>query len=77
MTIDECYSLLALEIIAQAARDYIYYLEANDRYMIHALRRFFKSQYFDLLSGGEVDSEWIIAELEKRRCVKLKQRHTY
>lgn len=71
MSIDECYELLAEEIISQAARDYAHFWEIRDYAMVSAIERFFRSALFDILSNGELDAEWLIAELQKRGRFKV------
>lgn len=57
------YRALGAEIIIQAADDYVMALRKGEKMEAQTLEKFFRSSWFEMLSGGNIDPEYIIREL--------------
>ena len=75
-TIDQCYQDLANAIVCQAAEDYrnalngISYCNKSPAFIIKSVEKFFRSDYFTILT--EVSGEFLIEQLRKEHEERLK-----
>ena len=60
------YKMLAGTIVQRAAEDYVAALKSENKLLIMSLERFFRSQEFLLYTGGNIDPEYIIENLQKK-----------
>jgi hypothetical protein len=63
MNIDDAHENLANAIVEQAVKDYRIAKKKGDSSKIASLRRFFRSEWFGVLTM--VDPEWLISKLER------------
>ena len=69
--IGDCYANLAAAIIEQACADYINTPSGVFERTKRSCERFFRSDWFVLLSGGAVDGEKALAALREQRRQRL------
>lgn len=66
-SIESCYRHLAASVVERACTDYLEALRVGRARTISDCERFFRSEWFQLLSGGACDGEKAINALRIRR----------
>lgn len=69
----DCYANLGAAIVEQACIDYVNSPQGGFERVKSDIERFFKSDWFVLLSGGVIDGEKVLQTLEERRRVRIER----
>jgi len=61
-----CYERLCVAIVKQAVVDLVHAYKRRDEYEARHIERFFRSEHFELLSGGAIDPDAVLRALRRK-----------